>query len=95
MNDTIRIITNYINDCLFEPKANWSINWFKERSYSRWAANEILGLIIIDPLTQPTDIIYQFIINMNYYVCSLENANIRFIFSTANFLFGLIISTSN
>jgi hypothetical protein len=32
----------YIRAYLFEPKSNWNNFFFKERSYSIWAANEIL-----------------------------------------------------
>lgn len=42
------IIKNYIYDHLFEPSVKWSKIYFDERSYSRWAANELLEELYVE-----------------------------------------------
>lgn len=81
--EAAQAITDYIEEYLFEPDANWPKSWFNQRTYSRWAANEILELIIDNPLTSPMIIIDEFLIKMSYYSCMSENQNISIIFSTA------------
>lgn len=81
--ETILVIIKYIAEYLFEPDANWPKSWFNQRTYSRWAANEILGLVIDNPLTQPSMVIDEFLVKMSYYSCMSENQNISIIFSTA------------
>lgn len=83
---------NIINGCfstwLSEPKKEWSKEAFKERSYSRWAANEILLRLIEeefqppvyitgrDPLT-PLDIINEFKSEIEFYYELCTNDKIR------------------
>lgn len=81
--EAILAIIKYIDECLFEPANNWPKNWFNQRTYSRWAANEILELVIDNPLTQPSMVIDEFLVKMSYYSCMSENQNINIIFSTA------------
>jgi hypothetical protein len=38
----ISLIREYMSEHLFDPKQNWGKYYFTERSYSRWAANEII-----------------------------------------------------
>lgn len=48
MNDeAIQKIISYANEYLFEPRSNWSKQAIMERSYERWAVDEIL-LTIMD-----------------------------------------------
>ncbi|MCM1525231.1 MAG: hypothetical protein NC120_12330 [Ruminococcus sp.] len=50
----IGMIQRYRDEHLFEPNANWPFYHFKERSYSRWAADRIISDIIAssnDPVT--------------------------------------------
>lgn len=43
MNDeAIQKIISYANEYLFEPRSNWSKQAIMERSYERWAVDEIL-----------------------------------------------------
>ena len=81
--EAVQVIIDYIDEYLFEPYANWPKNWFNQRTYSRWAANEILGLVIDNPLTPPSMVIDEFLVKMSYYSCVSENQNISIIFSTA------------
>lgn len=81
--EAAQAIIDYIAEYLFEPDANWPKSWFNQRTYSRWAANEILELIIDNPLTSPMIIIDEFLVKMSYYSCVSENQNVNIIFSTA------------
>jgi hypothetical protein len=80
MNDEIVIchISNYIDEELREPQADWSEEEFRIQSYSRWAANEILDRIIKEAsklpyhisgkeLIPPVQIIVEFVDEMDYY----------------------------
>lgn len=66
-------IMGYIENALFEPRYRWSESVFKERSYSRWAAFEILERIMDRPFTPPDLIIDEFIIKMEYFSCFHED----------------------
>ena len=46
-------IMSYIENNLFEPGYLWDKHIFKERSYSRWAAYEILERIMDNPFSSP------------------------------------------
>ena len=53
MNDeAIQKIISYANEYLFEPRSNWSKQAIMERSYERWAVDEILLTIMDHPLTE-------------------------------------------
>lgn len=43
--NVIKKLRSYMNDCLFPPEYSWSEDEFQKRSYSRWAAEEILSLL--------------------------------------------------
>lgn len=76
-------ITNYIEECLFEPGVNWPEYWFSNRVYSRWAAYEILELIADNRLTPPDITVKEFIIKMKIYSYMAEGTKSEFIFSIA------------
>lgn len=59
MNKIFFKICQYIDDYLFEPSNNWPKDEFKKRSYSRWAANEILIRLVIEDLKPPAHIVGQ------------------------------------
>ena len=51
MNDeAIQKIMNYTNMHLFEPGENWPKSAIMERSYERWAVDEILLAIMDHPM---------------------------------------------
>lgn len=61
-------IQEYIDLYLFEPKITWPELEFTRRSYSRWAANEILERIKKDEYGRnPLDIIEEFMNEMDQY----------------------------
>lgn len=84
----ISLIGEYIEKEIPEPNKNWPNEFFKERSYARWAANEILLRVIEeelqppvhitgrDPLT-PVDIIIEFKSEMEFYYETCTNDRLR------------------
>lgn len=78
-----RLIITYIEECLFEPKASWCKHEFEKRSYSRWAANEILEGVMDHPMSPADIIIEEFILKMSLYSCVAEDSKVSFIFSIA------------
>ena len=67
-------IMSYIENNLFEPGYLWDKHIFKERSYSRWAAYEILERIMDNPFSSPDMIIDEFIIKTALYSCINEDS---------------------
>lgn len=57
----IQIITDYMNEHLFEASATWSKREFEKRSYARWAVFEILQEIMDSPYRQPICVLEEFI----------------------------------
>ncbi len=55
-NSVVLQILNYIEGVLFEPNISWPDDIFEERSFARWAADDILDLVIHNP-TIPPDIV--------------------------------------
>ena len=55
-NIAVSVIQDYINTYLFEPRKNWPEEEFAIRSYSRWAANDILERIINRSMILPNHI---------------------------------------
>ena len=76
-------IIHYMEEQLFEPQLNWPRYWFSQRTYSRWAATEILESVMDHPYASPVDIIEDFIIRMIYFAELNENSYTSRIFSTA------------
>lgn len=66
-NVSVVSIMNYMDEYRFEPKITGSKEEFKCRSYSRWAADEILCSIMEHPFHSITDIIEGFIFKMLYF----------------------------
>lgn len=80
-NDAIAMVLRYMDECLFEPCRHWSRYDFDKRSYSRWAANEIVELLMADPFTSADRIMDEFIIKMCYFAHLAKENNQRFIFA--------------
>jgi hypothetical protein len=82
MNDeAIATILKYMEECLFEPNRNWPESEFDRRSYSRWAATEILRFLMDNPFTPADMAICEFIIKMSYFSHLAKKSNQRFIFA--------------
>lgn len=79
----VKSIITYMEECLFEPKTSWFKHEFEKRSYSRWAANEILEGVMDHPMSPADTIIEEFIFKMSLYSCVAEDSKASFIFSIA------------
>lgn len=84
MNEiAIKEVMDYIENDLFEPGTSWPNHIFEERSYSRWAAYEIIQRLMDRPLDPPEITIEEFIFDMESYYAITENPRIEHIFSIA------------
>lgn len=96
MNDeAIQKIMKYANECLFEPGDDWPKQEFLQRSYERWAVDEILLSIMDHPLVEADLVLDGFILKMELFLRMSENQKNNFIFQvaedTAEKLLGLIL----
>lgn len=70
MNEVaIDIVLNYIDRSLFEPDHKWPDYIFEHRTYSRWAAYEVLERIMDHPYDDPSIVIEGFW----FEICSILN----------------------
>lgn len=84
MNElAVSVIQEYINKYLFEPRSNWPMYEFNVRSYSRWAANEIIGRIQNDSDRSPVNVISEFIREVDLYSEKTPTNQSQLIFSVA------------
>lgn len=90
----VSVISEYMDEYLFEPAANWPEEEFFERSCSRWVANEILARINDEDMLlpqhvtgreyqSPLGIIHEFINELIYFTEISENAYHQNMFSIA------------
>ncbi len=82
-NETISKINSYIDTYLFEPQNTWPNIYFEERSYSRWAANEIIYLLLEQENIRPIELISRFAFLMGRYSDKSSNHKSQWIFSIA------------
>lgn len=78
----VSIIREYIDQNLFSPSYSWPKDEFKKRSYSQWAAYEIINRIMDKPFDMPICVIENFIYEMTAYTYCGDKYN-NFIFHTA------------
>lgn len=80
----VSALQEYIDEYLFEPGKNWPKEEFNRRSYSRWAANEIMERLLREmDIRDPLDIIEEFSDEMDRCLDLSENRDIYFIFIVA------------
>lgn len=78
------MIQEYIDQWLFEPNYGWPRIEFNRRSYSRWAANEILHRVKTETKGRSvSDIIEEFRWEMDSYSEVDYDRDLAFIFETA------------
>lgn len=65
--DSIKVL-EYMEKYLFEPGYSWPIHIFDERSYSRWAACEIVERLMNRPYDPADEVIEEFIFELSAYV---------------------------
>jgi hypothetical protein len=78
----ISAILEYMND-MKEPGPHWPKYWFNLRSYSRWAAMEILEAIMDNPLIPAMETVQEFMTKMTTCACCTEDNDIKSIFYIA------------
>lgn len=84
MNDVaISIITKYIEENFFDPQLNWPKEEFDKRSYSKWAAYEILESVMDKPFTIPIEVIDEFYLKMAMFNYAADGTNQEFLFKCA------------
>lgn len=84
MNDeSIFSILQYANTYLFSPMKSWPRLYFEERSYARWAVNEIIKNILDHPFYPADEIVYDFVLTMELFSKQTEGSEICFRFSVA------------
>lgn len=79
----VSIIKEYVDRHLFSPSFSWPKDEFEKRSYSQWAACEIINRIMDKPFEMPICIIESFICEMAMYACYGEDEHRSLIFQTA------------
>jgi hypothetical protein len=84
MNEqAVLTIQKYIDEYLFEPRSTWSKLEFDRRSYSIWAANEIITRLMDRPFDHPEIVIEGFLLEMIVFSHTKEESKRHFIFSVA------------
>lgn len=84
MNEVVTtIIQEYIDKYLFEPASTWPKHEFNLRTYSRWAANELLERVKNRKSESPIDTIGEFIDEMDNYSEVGDDKYTRLIFAIA------------
>lgn len=76
-------VVNYMDEALFEPQPNWPLYHFEERSYSRWAATEIITALMDRPLDPPDIVVEEFLLKVTLMASITEDSKKRHIFSVA------------
>lgn len=77
------VIHSYIDDCLFPPEGNWPKSFFLERSYSRWAALEILAEVVSKDYIPALTVAKEFLGKVNKALFSDGEKSVQFIFRVA------------
>lgn len=68
----VETVMTCLDENLFEPAYSWPDISFEERSYSRWAANEIWERLMDRPHDNPDDILHEFMVQM-YFLSEMTN----------------------
>lgn len=79
----IMIVLRYIEEYLFEPEKTWPEAIFEERTYSRWAAYEIVHRLTDYPFDPPDEIVEAFILELLKYSYISKNQEASKMFSIA------------
>lgn len=61
-------IKEYYRNKLFAPSKGWPVYYFKYRSYSRWAAKEVLLRILKTPDVPAVDVVENFVRTLDDYI---------------------------
>lgn len=81
--EAIQKILECLDDCLFEPNIKWPEQEFEKRSYSRWAAYEIINRIMDHPYEIPEIAAEEFMYTMATFAATTDEPKKRRIFQIA------------
>ena len=81
-DDILSVIRDYADRYLEEPSCRLTKNWFKQKSYSRWAVNELIRSIKESKTVPPILVVEDFIRKMDAF--SVRNTKASFMFSVAH-----------
>lgn len=76
------MLQEYVSRYLKEPRRGLPLGYFEQRSYQRWAADEIIKSISESKFTPPVTIVENFIRKTNSFSC--ESSKNSVIFSIAH-----------
>ena len=79
-------IIKYLEEDVFEPKANWSKRKFQEQSYARHTINEIVELLMCTPFKSADMVVEDYLFNMVLFSCMAKTERSKLIFSTARYV---------
>ena len=81
--DAAEKLMRYIDEYYVEPPLFWHKELFEEMSYSRWAAFEILRLIMDNPFEPPDEVVEKFLLKVALYAQVAKEPIQQRIFSIA------------
>lgn len=85
MNESaVLAVLRYVDRYLFAPAWPWPTHHFYERSYARWAADEIIGRLMDHPFSYPEDVVEIFAIEMACFSRTKEDPGQNEIFRIAH-----------
>lgn len=77
------MISESLEENLFEPNKDWPQGVFEDRSYARWAAMELANKLMDCPYESPDLIIEEFMLKMGIFSAATEDPVKARIFSVA------------
>ena len=78
-----RMVLHYIDEYLFEPVRTWPKQEFEDRTFSRWAAYEIVQRLMDAPFDPPDLIVESFIFELAECSYLAKDPEVAEIFLTA------------
>lgn len=81
--DAVQVVLDYIDNHMKFKTSIYNQYYLKKKSYSLWAALEIVELLMDAPLEYPVSTIYSFLYKMQYFVRISKSEIERNIFSRA------------
>lgn len=87
MKASNEVVAYMISECLeenlFQPNKNWPETIFEDRSYARWAATELAERLMDRPYENPDMIVEEFMLRMSLLASVTEDPVKRRVFSIA------------
>lgn len=81
--EAAELLMAYINEHFVDPPSTWNEHLFEELVYSRWAADQILYLLMDRPFEPPESVVECFLLKMALYSWSCKSEKQARIYSIA------------